>query len=195
MFTRSSFALRRAATASLTRPMVIRRAAFSTANRAAAKKNETPTSNISMQLSDIKSEADVFGPGAKPGTVPTDLEQATGIERLEILGKIEGVDVFDMKPLDASHLGTLQNPIIARSFGKEHYVGCTGFPADSHVTMWMTLSKDRPIERCPECGNVIKMEYVGPVDDPHAHDHGHGHDHGGYEEPKTMADFVKPQYW
>lgn len=50
---------------------------------------------------------DLVGPGAKPGTVPSDLEQATGIERLEILGKMQGVDIFDMKPLDASRLGTI----------------------------------------------------------------------------------------
>lgn len=44
-------------------------------------------------------------PGAAPGTVPTDLEQATGLERLEILGKMQGVDIFDMRPLDASRKG------------------------------------------------------------------------------------------
>lgn len=64
--------------------------------------------------------------------------------------------------------------------------------------MGKQMSKDRPIERCPECGNVLKMEYVGPAEDPHAHDHGHGHDaHDGlhnYAEPKTFADFVKPEY-
>ena len=26
------------------------------------------------------------------------------------------------------------------------------------------------MERCPECGSVYKMEYVGPPDDPHAHE-------------------------
>jgi cytochrome c oxidase subunit 5b len=31
------------------------------------------------------------------------------------------------------------------------------------------------------------MQYVGPVDD-------HGHHHG-YTEPKTMADYVKDDYW
>lgn len=56
---------------------------------------------------DIKSEKDLMGPGAAVGTVPTDLEQATGLERFEILGKMQGVDVFDMKPLDASRLGTV----------------------------------------------------------------------------------------
>lgn len=54
------------------------------------------------------------------------------------------------------------------------------------------MSRERPIERCPECGSVYKMEYVGPEEDPHAHDHGHGH---GFEEPKTFADFVKPTYY
>lgn len=37
------------------------------------------------------------------------------------------------------------------------------------------MSRDRPIERCPECGNVLKMDYVGPADDGHGHDHDHGH--------------------
>ena len=54
---------------------------------------------------EIKGEDDLIGPGAEPGTIPTDLEQAVGLERLEILGKMQGVDVFDMKPLDASRKG------------------------------------------------------------------------------------------
>ena len=49
-------------------------------------------------------------PGAPPGTIPTDLEQATGLERLEILGKMQGVDIFDMRPLDASRVGMLRSP-------------------------------------------------------------------------------------
>ncbi|EHL02530.1 putative Cytochrome c oxidase subunit 4, mitochondrial [Glarea lozoyensis 74030] len=127
----------------------------------------------------IQSEADLIPPGAPVGTVPSDLDQATGLERLEILGKMQGVDIFDMKPLDASRKGTLDNPIIVKSFGDEQYAGCTGYPADSHVTIWLT------------------MDYVGPQDDPHAHDdhgHGHGDGHHNYEEPKNFADFVRPEY-
>merc|ERR1711877_57498 len=60
-------------------------------------------------LSEIKDEHDLLPPGGAPGTVPTDLEQATGPERLEILGKMQGVDVFDMRPLDASRVGTLDD--------------------------------------------------------------------------------------
>ena len=37
-------------------------------------------------------------------------------------------------------VGTLDNPIMVRSFGDEQYAGCTGYPADSHVTIWLTVS-------------------------------------------------------
>uniref|UniRef100_A0A0B7JVW2 Cytochrome c oxidase subunit 4, mitochondrial n=1 Tax=Bionectria ochroleuca TaxID=29856 RepID=A0A0B7JVW2_BIOOC len=140
-------------------------------------------------LKEVKGEDDLYGPGAQPGTVPTDLEQATGLERLEILGKMEGVDVFDMTPLDASRLGTLQDPITVRSAGEEQFAGCTGFPVDSHTTLWLRLTKDRPLERCPECGSVYKMDYVGAEHDDHHH-----HGHQEVEEPKTFADFIKPEY-
>lgn len=74
---------------------------------------------------DIKSEADLLPAGAAPGTIPTDLEQATGLERLEILGKMQGVDIFDMKPLDASRKGkgnsrfiVLQGRLVGEMVGK-----------------------------------------------------------------------------
>ncbi|KAK2734040.1 Cytochrome c oxidase subunit 4 [Myotisia sp. PD_48] len=143
---------------------------------------------------DVKSPEDLLPPGGKPGTIPTDLEQATGLERLELLGKMQGIDIFDMKPLDASRLGTVSDPIVVKSAGAEQYVGCTGFPVDSHTVIWLTLSKDRPLERCSECGNCIKMDYTGPEEDAH-HDHDHHHLDANAQEPKTMADFVKPEYW
>jgi hypothetical protein len=55
---------------------------------------------------EVQTENDLIGPGAAVGTIATDLEQSTGLERLEILGKMEGVDIFDMKPLDSSRKGT-----------------------------------------------------------------------------------------
>lgn len=61
--------------------------------------------NVNCYGTEVKTEDDLLGPGAKPGDIPTDLEQSTGLERLEILGKMEGVDVFDMRPLDASRKG------------------------------------------------------------------------------------------
>jgi cytochrome c oxidase subunit 5b len=62
---------------------------------------------ILRDSAEIKTEEDLVPPGAPVGTVPTDLNQSTGLERLEILGKMEGVDIFDMKPLDASRKGGL----------------------------------------------------------------------------------------
>ncbi|KAF2247580.1 COX5B-domain-containing protein [Trematosphaeria pertusa] len=144
------------------------------------------------KLDQIKTEEDLLPPGAKPGTVPTDLEQATGLERLEILGKMQGVDVFDMKPLDASRLGTLEDPIVVNSAGNEQYLGCTGYPADSHNVLWITLTREEPVARCMECGSAYKMHYVGPPDDAHGHDH--GHHENPYPRPKNMADFIKPEY-
>ena len=32
----------------------------------------------------------------------------------------------------------------------------------------MKVSRERPIERCNECGNVVKLHYDGPEEDPHA---------------------------
>ncbi|KAI9730684.1 MAG: hypothetical protein M1834_005652 [Cirrosporium novae-zelandiae] len=143
---------------------------------------------------EVKTETDLLAPGAKPGTVPTDLEQSTGLERLEILGKMEGVDIFDMKPLDSSRLGTLENPIMVKSMGDEQYAGCTGVPADSHPVKWLTMTRSDPIERCPECGNVLKMEYVGPADDPHGHHVEHSNGRYNHSEPKIMADFIPKEY-
>jgi len=139
-------------------------------------------------LDEIKTDGDLLPPGAPVGSIPTDINQSTGLERLELLGKMQGVDIFDMRPLDASRQGTMDDPIVVNSYGEEHYIGCTGYPVDSHTTRWLTISRDRPIERCDECGNVIKMKYIGP-DDPH-----HGHPPEVYE-PKTLADYVKPDYY
>jgi cytochrome c oxidase subunit 5b len=58
----------------------------------------------------------LYGKGAQPGTVPTDVEQATGLERLQLLGEIEGIKVFDDSALDSSHLGTKANPVLVPSY-------------------------------------------------------------------------------
>ncbi|KAI5844890.1 putative cytochrome c subunit VB [Tricharina praecox] len=174
-------ALPRAVAAATSRPLSV----------SAFRAQSTPEKKYKT-FNEIKTESDLLPPGAPPGTVPTDLDQATGLERLEILGKMEGVDIFDMSPLDASRRGTLEDPITVSSYGDERYLGCTGYPADSHVVIWLTVSKDRPIERCPECGSVYKMDYVGPEE---SHDHHHG-DHAHEPlDPPTMADFVKSKYW
>ncbi|KAK1841805.1 cytochrome c oxidase subunit Vb [Colletotrichum chrysophilum] len=44
--------------------------------------------------------------------------------------------------------GTMENPIPVRSAGDEQYLGCTGAPADSHVTLWLTVRRP-PAAACP----------------------------------------------
>jgi hypothetical protein len=35
--------------------------------------------------------------------------------------------------------GTPEDPIVVNSAGNEQYCGCTGFPADSHNVLWITV--------------------------------------------------------
>lgn len=86
------------------RPIALRaaRPASSTAFRAlsttAARRSGAPPPQL-------------FGPGGKAGDIPTDEQQATGLERFQLLGEMEGYDAFDLQPLDSSRVGTLQDPI------------------------------------------------------------------------------------
>ncbi|KPI41005.1 Cytochrome c oxidase subunit 4, mitochondrial [Cyphellophora attinorum] len=170
----------------------IRRTFATSSLRKASKYELKPSDNPGklIPFDEVKKESDLLGPGAPPGTIPTDLEQATGLERLEILGKMQGIDIFDMRPLPSDRVGTFEDPIVVNSAGEELQCGCTGCPEDSHHVRWVVVSRDRPYERCDECGSVYKMKYIGPPDDPHDHHH-----HHGYSEPKTMADYVKEDYW
>lgn len=118
-------------------------------------------------LSEVNGPETLIGPGGKAGEIPTDLEQATGLERLELLAKLEGIEVFDLKPLDASRKGTMENPIEIESYDDYRYVGCTGAPADSHQVMWLKPTVNQ-VARCWECGSVYKLKPVGvKTDDGH----------------------------
>jgi Cytochrome c oxidase subunit Vb len=64
----------------------------------------------------------LFGAGGKPGEVPTDIEQATGLERLQLLGDLEGINVFDQEALDASRVGTKSDPIKVLSYVRSEVV-------------------------------------------------------------------------
>lgn len=58
----------------------------------------------------------LYGDGGKAGSVPTDMEQATGIERLQLMGELEGVKIFDDDPLDSSRIGTKVDPVLVPSY-------------------------------------------------------------------------------
>jgi len=110
----------------------------------------------------------LFGPGGKAGEVPSDLDQATGLERLQVLGEAEGFEVFDEAPLDSDRIGTQSDPIKVFSLDTERIVGCTGAPADSHDILWLNLRKEKQ-SRCPECGSVYELDFQGSEDAHHHH--------------------------
>ncbi|KIP05831.1 hypothetical protein PHLGIDRAFT_19584 [Phlebiopsis gigantea 11061_1 CR5-6] len=114
-------------------------------------------------------EPALFPPGSKAGVVPTDEIHATGLERLQVLGELTGVKVFDYDPLDSSRIGTKSNPVKVFSWEPERIIGCTGAPAESHELHWMTLKHDTH-PRCPECGSVYAMDFQGDLEaSKHAH--------------------------
>lgn len=116
------------------------------------------------KLSEVENPDTLIGPGpSKANEFPTDLDQATGLERLELLGKLEGIEIFDNKPLDDTRVGTLKDPIIIESFDDFRYVGCTGSPAGSHTVMWLKPVVGK-MARCWECGSVYKLKQVGVED-------------------------------
>ncbi|KAF9906316.1 Cytochrome c oxidase subunit 4 [Linnemannia zychae] len=96
------------------------------------------------------------GPGAAPGTTPTDLDQSTGLERAELLGKMQGKDIFDLAPLEVTVRGTKANPTIIHSRDPIRYVGCGGVPGETHEIQWLLIDKTHEFDRCDQCGNVYK---------------------------------------
>lgn len=43
------------------------------------------------------------------------MNQATGLERFELLSKLNGEDPFFMEPLKVEHMGTKSNPVVVKS--------------------------------------------------------------------------------
>ncbi|KAM9907349.1 hypothetical protein OXX69_006467 [Metschnikowia pulcherrima] len=105
-------------------------------------------------------DSSLIGPGAKPGTIPTDVDQATGLERFELLGKMEGVDVFDMENPIFEGKGTMKDPFMVPTYIGYRYVGCRGHGSQEHKPYWMKVEEGNP-GRCWQCGSVFAAKYVG----------------------------------
>ncbi|KAK4701775.1 cytochrome c oxidase subunit 5b, partial [Phenoliferia sp. Uapishka_3] len=137
--------------------------AVRTLRTVAAKAVARPTATraftaFAPRLSDHQ-EPQIFGTGGKTGEVPTDLDQATGLERFELMYKLKGEEAFSTAPLEVVRMGTLDAPIEVFSLDNTRIVGCTGFPVDSHDTFLFTINKEKPT-RCPECGCATKQRLV-----------------------------------
>lgn len=148
------------------RPMAAR--SFSVAAFLRNKEVETKTAST---LAEVRGPETLIGTPAPEGTIPTDLQQATGLERLELLGLREGIDIFDRRPLDASRKGTMADPIVVDSYEDYRYVGCTGFPAGTHEVQWLKPTTEKKA-RCWECGNVYTINNLSvPVEGGDEHHH------------------------
>jgi len=122
-------------------------------------------SSTARVLSSDHAEPILVGKGAPTGAVPSSIDQATGLERLQLVGEMEGTDVFDMEPLRLSRIGTMKDPIMVKSYGyPERIVGCTGYPVDSHDCQWLACHVDRSENkhRCWECGCVYSLDVGTP---------------------------------
>ena len=68
------------------------------------------------------------GSGAKPGTIASQVEQATGLEREEYLASLQGKKYFSLEPSNNKQFGTKQNPVVIYTHYGERQVGCQGTP-------------------------------------------------------------------
>lgn len=133
---------------------------FSTSTRLLSKPVSTNAKTADNLAEITGPDSSLIGPGAKVGTIPTDLDQATGLERFEILGKREGVDVFDLENPVTEGSGTPQDPYLVPTYVGYRYVGCTGKNGEEHKPYWMKV-EDGKLARCWQCGTSLTAKYLG----------------------------------
>ncbi|XP_005795256.1 cytochrome c oxidase subunit 5B, mitochondrial-like [Xiphophorus maculatus] len=91
---------------------------------------------------------------ASAGGIPTDEEQATGLERRTLQALKQGKDPYSiLKP--KQYTGTKTDPHIVPSIGNKRLVGCL-CEEDNTAIVWFWLHEGEP-QRCPECGSHYKL--------------------------------------
>uniref|UniRef100_A0A3Q3D5A3 Cytochrome c oxidase subunit 5B, mitochondrial n=1 Tax=Hippocampus comes TaxID=109280 RepID=A0A3Q3D5A3_HIPCM len=96
-----------------------------------------------------------------PGTIvlqfqgiPTDEEQATGLERRALEALKLGKDPYSMlKP--KSYAGTKDDPHIVPCIGQKRLVGCL-CEEDNTAIVWFWLHEGKA-QRCPSCGSHYQL--------------------------------------
>ncbi|XP_005400746.1 PREDICTED: cytochrome c oxidase subunit 5B, mitochondrial [Chinchilla lanigera] len=98
---------------------------------------------------------------ASGGGIPTDEEQATGLERKVMLAAQKGLDPYNiLAPKGAS--GTKEDPNLVPSITNKRIVGCI-CEEDNSAVVWFWLHKGEA-QRCPSCGAHYKLV---PYELPH----------------------------
>ncbi|XP_069475166.1 cytochrome c oxidase subunit 5B, mitochondrial [Ambystoma mexicanum] len=88
------------------------------------------------------------------GGIPTDEEQATGLERKVMKAMEQGKDPYSiLKP--PHYAGTKEDPHIVPSINKKRIVGCI-CEEDNTCVIWFWLHEGEP-QRCPSCGAHYKL--------------------------------------
>ncbi|KAM4675696.1 cytochrome c oxidase subunit 5B, mitochondrial [Discoglossus pictus] len=88
------------------------------------------------------------------GGIPTDEEQATGLERKIMTALEKGVDPYSM--LTPRHYaGTKEDPNIVPSITNKRIVGCI-CEEDNTSVNWFWLHQGEA-QRCPSCGSHYKL--------------------------------------
>ncbi|XP_053572004.1 cytochrome c oxidase subunit 5B, mitochondrial [Bombina bombina] len=88
------------------------------------------------------------------GGIPTDEEQATGLERKIMTATEKGSDPYSIfKP--QHYAGTKEDPNIVPSITNKRIVGCI-CEEDNTSVVWFWLH-DGEAQRCPSCGSHYKL--------------------------------------
>ncbi|XP_072280190.1 cytochrome c oxidase subunit 5B, mitochondrial [Pyxicephalus adspersus] len=88
------------------------------------------------------------------GGIPTNEEQATGLERKIMQALKKGEDPYSILPKTGAP-GTKENPHIVPSINRQRLVGCV-CEEDNSAVIWFWIH-DGEVNRCPQCGSHYKL--------------------------------------
>nr|XP_020444202.1 cytochrome c oxidase subunit 5B, mitochondrial-like [Monopterus albus] len=92
--------------------------------------------------------------GVTTGGIPTDEEQATGLEKQVLKSMKEGKDPYSiLKPKE--YAGTKDDPHLVPSVTNKRIVGCV-CEEDNTAVIWFWLHEGEA-QRCPSCGSHYKL--------------------------------------
>ncbi|XP_029921352.1 cytochrome c oxidase subunit 5B, mitochondrial isoform X3 [Myripristis murdjan] len=92
--------------------------------------------------------------GMSAGGIPTDEEQATGLEKIIMKAMRDGTDPYNMmKPKE--YAGSKADPHLVPSITSKRIVGCV-CEEDNTAVVWFWLHQGEA-QRCPSCGAHYKL--------------------------------------
>jgi len=96
------------------------------------------------------------------GTIATNMDSATGLERAEMLADMEGRNLFDDAPIGP--FGTATEPVEVESIFDERIMGCPGDCAGgdtraNNEVRWFVVTSAKPYT-CPTCDQVFTLKKV-----------------------------------